>query len=304
MRPVGNPAGSMAALASPCVGICRYGESNAYCLGCARTPEEISNWRRMDEGRRRRVWDELPARFAELGIGLSRLPWLEAEILDHVEATLRSGEGTWMLGVYGAVAEFTRERDEDVVVSRDGATIEAETPRAALRLTIGRNVRALRMETGSSGLGGTERIVLALPKAQQALQACDRLTARGPDTAAIRQADRTVSLFDLGLGRSSVRFCVRAESERCTALLRSREGMPLSSYFPELGPALIAESPTRVVETRLGRIEIRTPISPPNGSVRGGPHTHFLPDRFGLGRDMPPGLDLPEGYAPGAVYYA
>jgi predicted Fe-S protein YdhL (DUF1289 family) len=304
MRPVGNPAGSMTAIASPCVGICRYGESNAYCLGCARTPEEISDWRRMDEGRRRRVWDELPARFAELGIVLSRLPWGDTEILDYVEATLRSGEGTWMLGVYGAVAEFIRRRDEDIFVSRDGAMIEAATPRAALRLTIGRSIRALRMETGSSGLGGTERIVLAVPKAQQVLEACERLTSRGPDAAAIRQAERTVPLFDLGLGRSSVRFCVRAESERCTALLRSRVGMPLSSYLPDLGPALIAESPTRVVESRLGRIEIRTPISPPTGTVPGQPHTHFLPDRFRLGRDMPPGLDLPESYVPGAVYYA
>ncbi|MDA0701712.1 MAG: DUF1289 domain-containing protein [Proteobacteria bacterium] len=294
----------MTAIASPCVGICRFGGSSDYCLGCGRTAEELSNWRTMAESQRQRVWDGLLARFAELGIVVSRLPWLEIDILEYVERTLRSGEGTWVFGVYGAVAEFIRDRDEVVVVTRKDATIEAVTPRAALRLTGDQGVRALRVDTGASGLSGTERIVLAVPRAKRALRAVDSLTLRGPDTAAIRRADRQCPLYDLGLGSANIRFCVRAQSERCAAELRSREGMQLPAFLPELGPTLSDENATRVVETRLGRIEIRTPISPPNASLTYGPNTHFLPERFQLNRDMPPGLDLPEAYVPGAIYYA
>jgi predicted Fe-S protein YdhL (DUF1289 family) len=288
----------MTAIASPCVGICRFGGSSG------RTAEELSNWGTTAESQRQRVWDGLPARLAELGIVVSLLPWPEIDILDYVERTLRSSEGTWVFGVYGAVAEFIRDRDERVVVSRRESTIEAVTPRAALRLTGGQGVRALRVDTGASGLSGPERIVLAVPKAKRALPAVDSLTLRGPDTAAIRHADRQCPLFDLGLGSANIRFCVRAQSERCAAELRSREGVQFRTFLPELSRTVSAENATRVVETRLGRIEIRTRIPPPNASLPSGPNTHFLPERFRLNRDMPPGLDLPEAYVPGAIYYA
>jgi len=32
-------------LKSPCVKVCKLSECKGFCLGCLRTPEEISNWR-------------------------------------------------------------------------------------------------------------------------------------------------------------------------------------------------------------------------------------------------------------------
>ncbi|MEM8878798.1 MAG: DUF1289 domain-containing protein, partial [Pseudomonadota bacterium] len=29
---------------SPCVGLCRLDEATGYCLGCARTGDEIADW--------------------------------------------------------------------------------------------------------------------------------------------------------------------------------------------------------------------------------------------------------------------
>ena len=68
------------------------------------------------------------------------------------------------------------------------------------------------------------------------------------------------------------------------------------------GP-LVAESPTRVVESALGRIEVQGQIPPPDAKSPDGPHTHLLPDHLETGRALPVGMDLPRAYLPGAIFY-
>ncbi len=52
----------MSAVLSPCVGICELDESGL-CLGCRRSGEEIADWLKFSEARRRYLMDEvLPAR--------------------------------------------------------------------------------------------------------------------------------------------------------------------------------------------------------------------------------------------------
>ncbi|MEJ2409689.1 MAG: DUF1289 domain-containing protein [Novosphingobium sp.] len=42
----------MAAVSSPCTGVCRIDPQTGWCLGCRRTMDEIAGWRAMDkEGR-------------------------------------------------------------------------------------------------------------------------------------------------------------------------------------------------------------------------------------------------------------
>jgi predicted Fe-S protein YdhL (DUF1289 family) len=47
---------------SPCVKICVVDPLAGLCIGCGRTIQEISLWSEMDEGERRAVIAELPAR--------------------------------------------------------------------------------------------------------------------------------------------------------------------------------------------------------------------------------------------------
>ena len=80
-------------------------------------------------------------------------------------------------------------------------------------------------------------------------------------------------------------------------------GSDLMERLPRLGPALVRESPARVVETALGRIEVSSAIPPPGGASPAGSHTHMLPNHLATGRALPVGMDLPRAYLPGAVFY-
>jgi len=47
---------------SPCVGICQLDGATGYCVGCARTGEEIGAWAGMSDEERQRVLDALEQR--------------------------------------------------------------------------------------------------------------------------------------------------------------------------------------------------------------------------------------------------
>jgi len=49
---------------SPCVGVCALDAVSHFCIGCARTIEEIAHWTRLDAEEKRRVIAQLPSRFA------------------------------------------------------------------------------------------------------------------------------------------------------------------------------------------------------------------------------------------------
>ncbi len=49
---------------SPCINICRMDPVSGLCEGCARTLDEIAAWSRLDDGAKRMVLDQLPARRA------------------------------------------------------------------------------------------------------------------------------------------------------------------------------------------------------------------------------------------------
>uniref|UniRef100_UPI00054DA00B DUF1289 domain-containing protein n=1 Tax=Afifella pfennigii TaxID=209897 RepID=UPI00054DA00B len=100
---------------SPCTGLCRIDPASGYCLGCARSGEEIAIWGQAPDHVLKRVMAELPARRAELGIVFERLDWDAAEIADFVRETLRPGTGAWVFGVHGALGEFMIDKDEELV---------------------------------------------------------------------------------------------------------------------------------------------------------------------------------------------
>ena len=52
---------------SPCAGVCRLDETTGFCLGCARTGEEIGGWLAAAPADQRAVLAALPARWAAMG---------------------------------------------------------------------------------------------------------------------------------------------------------------------------------------------------------------------------------------------
>ncbi len=287
--------------ASPCVGICRLDEDTGFCLGCGRTGDEIADWSGAAEADRRAVWEALPARFDALGVAMRRLPWSAGDIRDFVARTLREASGTWALGVVGAVGEFTSDPSEPLELRLRDDRIEALTPRAALRLDVAAKVRAFAFEDDRSA--ARPKIILALHKAFVKAAPETALARLGPDAAAIRKEDREALLYDLGLGRRAARFCVRIGAGALADRLDEAVGHAFPAHLRAIGAPLLAESPVRVIETPLGRLEVDAEIPPPGGRSPDGPHTHLLLDHLALDRELPAGMETPEDYVPGAVYY-
>jgi hypothetical protein len=206
--------------------------------------------------------------------------------------------GAWVLGVEGAVAEFAADGDP-VEVAQRGRTVVATTPRGALRFDLGDDARAFEATAEPVGL-----VVLVLATSRDALAPpATKVTVLGPDGAAVGPAHRGDVLVDLGVGHESAAFCARLPEGELLGRVRELAGRPLSEALAELGPALVAASPDRVVLTALGRAEVRGPLPPPGGQSPTGPHTHLLPALLELGRELPVGLALPPGWAPAGSYH-
>ena len=56
----------MGAIVSPCTRLCTIDPATRLCAGCGRTLEEIGNWIRYDDAKRRSVMTELPERLAAM----------------------------------------------------------------------------------------------------------------------------------------------------------------------------------------------------------------------------------------------
>jgi hypothetical protein len=52
---------------SPCINVCRMDEAGGFCVGCARTLDEIARWNGMNDREKARVIAELSVRSARRG---------------------------------------------------------------------------------------------------------------------------------------------------------------------------------------------------------------------------------------------
>lgn len=52
---------------SPCISVCVMDAETGWCLGCARTIDEIGRWGETDQADRDAVMETLPARIEALG---------------------------------------------------------------------------------------------------------------------------------------------------------------------------------------------------------------------------------------------
>ncbi|WP_041675009.1 DUF1289 domain-containing protein [Ramlibacter tataouinensis] len=58
-------AGSMEAVPSPCISVCRMDAASGLCEGCLRTLDEIAAWGGLDSEGRRAVWALIEERARE-----------------------------------------------------------------------------------------------------------------------------------------------------------------------------------------------------------------------------------------------
>ncbi|HMR31327.1 MAG TPA: DUF1289 domain-containing protein [Geminicoccaceae bacterium] len=283
-------------LASPCVGVCRLDERTGWCLGCGRSAVELAAWRDLDEEARERLWRQLPGRRQRLGLRFGLLPWTPRALLARLAELSEQPGAAWSIGVHGAVAELMAAPGQAVEAVLDAEALTLRTAGGRLRIAIHPGLRAFSLMDGG---GRIARIVLALHRSR--LPAPSHGVADlGPDGHAIEPAARNHRLFDLGLGLAPVRFCVRTGDEAVATALRRRAGRSVLEPGSPLMPVLLAASPDRILASPLGRMEVEGPILHHGHE---GPHSHLLPDLLAQNRELEPGFELPEAYAPCATFH-
>lgn len=216
---------------------------------------------------------------------------------DLVTCRLLDPETSWAIGTFGAIAEFHRDAGEPVTLSEHTAV----TPRGGIRLCLPESVRAVAWERPTAGDAWTQGIALCLSSSAGAMAGRTEITELGTDEAALQAEARDAVLFDLGMGAPHCDVCVRVEDSAMLRALRAAKGRPLkqSGLLGELA----AMSPTRVFISRLGRLEVRTPIPKPDGKTLDGPHTHVLPDLLRHRRTHAATVPIPFGMVPSAEMF-
>lgn len=63
-----------AAVASPCVSLCRMDERTGWCEGCLRTLDEIIAWANLSDAAKLEVWDQLATRRAKCQADAAEAP--------------------------------------------------------------------------------------------------------------------------------------------------------------------------------------------------------------------------------------
>jgi hypothetical protein len=225
-----------------------------------------------------------------------------AVTIDLLHREIANPDTQWSLGTFGAIAEFSRGRDEPVLLTRSDHGASAVTTRGGLAITHPARYRPFASESLTK-TGWNQRIALCLPADDCAMNRRAALTEIDADHEALRPEDRGSMLFDLGLGALQADFCVRIGDRGTIAQLRQHVGRSLfEAGNPAMGLILEA-NPHRVFVSRIGRIEVYQPIPPASGKSPEGPHTHILPKLLNSGRTHPATEPVPDGWIPCAHLY-
>jgi hypothetical protein len=227
---------------------------------------------------------------------------MTAATIDLLQGAIADPDTQWSLGTFGAIAEFSRDRDEPVALRQADDIVSAVTSRGGIVIKYHPRNRPLASE-GVTRTGWNQRIALCLADSDCAMGRRAVLTELGADRDALREQDRESILFDLGLGAPHADFCVRIDDRDTAARLRQYAGR---AVFEPGNPAMgliLAANPHRVFISRLGRIEVYQPIPHATGKSPEGPHTHVLPRLLRSGRTHPATEPIPTGWIPCAHLY-
>ncbi len=225
-----------------------------------------------------------------------------AAAADLLQREIANPDTQWSLGTFGAIAEFSRDRDEAVRLTRSDGGVSALTARGGMAIRHDTRCRLIASESLTT-TGWNQRVALCLAEADCAMNRRAVLTELGADGEALRAEDREAILFDLGLDTLQADFCVRIADRDLAARLRPYAGR---SLFESDNPAMammLAANPHRVFISRLGRIEVYQSIPPDSGKSPEGPHTHILPKLLKSRRTHAATEPIPAGWIPCAHLY-
>lgn len=217
--------------------------------------------------------------------------------IELVSRHLPDVQTSWAIGTFGAIAEFHRDADEPVRLTAHAAV----TQRGGIRLRLSESVRIVAWERPTAGDAWTQGVALCLSSSLGAMNQRTAIAELGKDADALHADDCDDVLFDLGIGAPHCDVCVRVGDDEMLRALRSAQGR--SFMDSGLIGLLAARSPTRVFISRLGRLEVRTPIPAPEGRTPDGPHTHVLPDLLKHKRTHAATVPLPAGMVPSAELF-
>lgn len=223
-------------------------------------------------------------------------------LLEFIGGQIDDADAQWSLGTFGAIAEFSREPDEPVAMSRAETSVAAVTARGGIRIEAHADLRLVAFETITTQ-AWSQRVAFCLPERAAAMGQRAALTELGPDTQSLREQDRGAVLFDLGLDALQVDACVRTADRELAAKLRECAGR---SIFEAGNPAMgliLSHSPHRVFMTRCGRAEVFQAIPAPGGVSPMGPHTHVLPKLLARKRTHAATEPIPRGFVSCAHLY-
>jgi hypothetical protein len=226
----------------------------------------------------------------------------QSAAIDLLHAQIADADTQWSLGTFGGIAEFSRDRDERVQLTRSATGAAAVTARGGIAIELSDDCRPFAFECITRS-DGSQRVALCLPAGGCAMNRRTVLTELDVDREALQPQHRGSTLFDLGLGVLQADLCVRIDDDDTVAQLRRHTGR---SMFDPANPAmglLLETNPHRVFISRIGRIEVYQPIPPPLGTSPDGPHTHVLPKLLKSGRTHAATEPIPDGWIPCAHLY-
>src|ERR1051326_6035200 len=222
--------------------------------------------------------------------------------IELLQQQIADADTQWSLGTFGGIAEFSRDREEDVHLTQSATGASAVTARGGIAIDPPDACRPFAFETITRS-AWSQRVALCLPADRCAMNRRKALTELGPDHAALKPEHRDSILFDLGLSAVQADLCVRIDDPDTATQLRNFCGR---SFFDPANPAmgiLLTTNPHRVFISRIGRIEVYQPIPSPSGKSPDGPHTHILPKLLKSGRTHAATEPIPDGWIPCAHFY-
>lgn len=222
--------------------------------------------------------------------------------IDLLHAQIADPDTQWSLGTFGGIAEFSRDRDEQVSLTQSATGAAAVTARGGIAIELSDDCRPFAFECITRS-GWSQRVAFCLPADRCAMNRRAVLTELAADHVALKPEHRGSVLFDLGLGALQADLCVRIDDRDTVTQLRRYTGRSvIDPANPAMG-LLLETNPHRVFISRIGRIEVYQPIPPASGKSPDGPHTHVLPKLLKSGRTHAATEPIPEGWIPCAHLY-
>ncbi|GAA3225150.1 hypothetical protein GCM10017691_13770 [Pseudonocardia petroleophila] len=203
-----------------------------------------------------------------------------------VEEHLALETSSWSAGAPGALARLTRVPGERAQRGPNSVV----TSRGGLRVVLPDDATAVAYETPSSRdpMRWLHAVAFCVP--DEAARCAGRrvVTELGPDAEALRPADLSGTLFDLGLGAAAADVLVRTADPAALEVLRAAVGRDAVSGG--LLAQLTGAAPDVVVVTAAGRMEITAP--------GGGTGLRLRPSQVRQDPGPAAHIPVPDGWTP------